>query len=132
MTANLVDLGTRATFARVKALEVDGADLVALLKTGGTKAVQFQGMPQDAVAVGIRTLPFAVGKLVLLVESNEFPLIDVSEGAVLPSLDVKAGTIALRLLCVSCKNPAALNEDGLCNPCADEEARCDALDRMRD
>lgn len=96
MTANLIEMPRRATFMKVKALEVDAADLVALMKTGEGRAVQFQGMPADAQAVSIRTLPMAVGKLVLLIESAEFPLIDVSDGAILPSLDVRAGTVVLR------------------------------------
>lgn len=93
--SSLVDLSTRATFARVRALEIDGQQLVALFQTEWPKAIHFKGMPADARAIGIRTLKFAVGKVVLLIESAEFPLIDCSEGTALPSLDIHAAPVVL-------------------------------------
>jgi hypothetical protein len=90
-----IEMPSRVTFARVKALEIDAADLIRLLQTGDGRAVAFRGMPADARAVGIRGMP-KFGKVVLLVESAEFPTVDVSEGAALPSLDIEAVTVVLR------------------------------------
>jgi hypothetical protein len=95
MTGNTVELPERMTFAKVKALEIDAEQIIRLFQTGDGRAVTFRGIPSDARAVGIRGME-KFGKIVLLVESSEFPVVDVSEGAPLPSLDVEARTVLFR------------------------------------
>lgn len=89
------EMPSRVTFARVKALEIDAEQIIALFQVGDGRAVAFRGMPADARAVGMRGMS-KFGKVVLLVESAEFPTVDVSEGAALPSLDIEATTVAFR------------------------------------
>lgn len=106
--AEAISLPKNMTFAHVKALELDAEQIIKLFQVGAGRAVTFRGMPADARALGMRGMS-KFGKVVLLVESAEFPLVDASEGAPLPSLDIEARTMTLRVpeseRCRGCGGP---------------------------
>jgi hypothetical protein len=78
---------------QVKGLELDANTLVNILKVGGANVIQFKGMPADARMVGFVQDALSKNKVVLIIESKEFPLVGAT--GKLPPLKVEAQTFEL-------------------------------------
>lgn len=77
--------------ARVKVIVIEAADLLRVLTTGPNEAVWFEGVPADAVCIGLIGAG-ADGRLELLVSSESFEPVEAAD---IPNLDVTAHLVTM-------------------------------------